>query len=194
MRLITGRSEQEGGGGEEPGASQSTEVEIGSSCINSQTPSTAPPPPLFLSPYHPFKHPDPRLQSLRKSPTSAAAQLGRSLAQHPVRGGWPAAIYSLQWMHIAMHCRGEWVGVKANVERRRRVAMHCCTRFIFPTLSSFHEQPPPSCPGGHPAPDPLNHQQLHPLHFQEHPPPAISTSTPSTHVMNTKSETSPLLT
>ena len=137
MRLITGSSEQEGGGGEEPGASQSTEVEIGSSCINSQTPSTAPPPPLFLSPYHPFKHPDPRLQSLRKSPTSAAAQLGRSLAQHPVRGGWPAAIYSLQWMHIAMHCRGEWVGVKANVERRRRVAMHCCTRFIFPTLSSL---------------------------------------------------------
>ena len=136
MRLITWSSEQEGGGGEEPGASQSTEVEIGSSCINSQTPSTAPP-PLFLSPYHPFKHPDPRLQSLRKSPTSAAAQLGRSLAQHPVRGGWPAAIYSLQWMHIAMHCRGEWVGVKANVERRRRVAMHCCTRFIFPTLSSL---------------------------------------------------------
>ena len=99
---------------------------------------------------------------------------------------------------VDAHCnalQGEWVGVKANVERRRRVAMHCCTRFIFPTLSSFHEQPPPSCPGGHPAPDPLNHPQLHPLHFQEHPPPAISTSTPtSTHVMNTKSETSPLLT
>ena len=144
MRLITGRSEQEGGGGEEPGASQSTEVEIGSSCINSQTPSTAPPPPLFLSPYHPFKHPDLPSAISEKIPHISCSPTGKISCTAPSKG----RVASCNLLSaVDAHCNALQGGVGGRQSKCGEEEESCnallhslhLPHFELPFMSSLHQ-------------------------------------------------------